>query len=144
MASGRIASIISSLARPRFTLTSNYGNPAGGRPPPDTAGTGPKHHYQDGLARGKKRRTACRDAIERDLRKKESGDVLRGSDRVLGHKQGRRDAVHRLSGGAHPGAEDGAVRRFLMMRVMRFVGDRLGRGEAADDHNGHHEQKSED
>jgi hypothetical protein len=38
----------------------------------------------------------------------------------------RRDAVEHLTGRAHPGTEQGAVGRFLMVGVLRFVRNRLG------------------
>jgi hypothetical protein len=40
----------------------------------------------------------------------------------------------------HPGAEDGAVRGFLMMSVVGFVSDRPGGGETADDKDTEHQQ----
>ena len=44
----------------------------------------------------------------------------------------RRDAVEHLTGRTHPGTEQGTVRSFLMVRMMRFVRDRLGGCQTAD------------
>jgi len=44
----------------------------------------------------------------------------------------RRGAVEHLPGRAHPGTEQGAVRRLLMVCVLRSVRNRLGRCQTAD------------
>lgn len=43
--------------------------------------------------------------------------------------------VMNLTGGAHPGAEHGAVRRCLVMAVMTLMLDRLSRRDPADPEN---------
>ena len=45
---------------------------------------------------------------------------------------GKRVRSHRDSGGTHPGTEHRAMGACLMMRVMTFVDDRLGRSNTAD------------
>ncbi len=48
-----------------------------------------------------------------------------------------------LSRGAHPGTEHRAVRGFLMVRMLGFVGDRLGGGQSADHEDAEHQETGE-
>ena len=52
--------------------------------------------------------------------------------------------ILRLSGRTHPGAEDGAVGGFLMMRVLRVVRERLGGGNPADRQKTQNEETGQD
>jgi hypothetical protein len=54
------------------------------------------------------------------------------SYRRLFDEDRRRDAVEHLTGRAHPGTEQGTVRSFLMMRVLRLMRNRLGGCQTAD------------
>lgn len=51
--------------------------------------------------------------------------------------------VMNLPGGTHPGTERGTMCGFLMVRMLRFVGDRLRRGKAADHKNTEHQDDCE-
>ena len=47
-------------------------------------------------------------------------------------ERGSDTTIKDLAGRAHPGAEHGTVRGFLMIGVVRFVCNRLGRGDPTD------------
>ena len=49
--------------------------------------------------------------------------------------------IQHLPGGAHPGAEHGAVSGLLMVRVVRFVGKRLRRGKPAHSDDGENQKQ---
>jgi len=63
----------------------------------------------------------------------EIGSAIRKSDRRLFAQCWRRISIEDMPGGTHPGTEHCSVRRLLMMGMMRFMCDGLGRGQAADD-----------
>lgn len=50
---------------------------------------------------------------------------------IRGNKDGRR--LPGLTGRAHPGTQHSTMCRFLMMRMLGFMGERLRGSEAADD-----------
>ncbi len=63
----------------------------------------------------------------------EIGSGFRKTDRRLFDQHGCGARIEYLPGGAHPGTEHGPMCRLLVVRMMRFMRDGLGRGQPADD-----------
>jgi hypothetical protein len=71
--------------------------------------------------------------VKREAGNEVINDGLEEAHGRLFDEQRRRSAVMDMACCTHPGTEYGAVRGLLMVRVLRFVRDRLSGSESADD-----------